>query len=431
MAQEAHGDGRCGQNGTGCGRRGRTAALPEPWLREWRAYRAALRGSALSPGSRQVYTSRLRGYLAWLAAGARTGGPDGGAGEPLTDPADRDLAVARFSDHLRDAHGCKPGTINNYLAAIDHYYTFHRGMGPVRAVRERLPSRPPAVLDARLRGRFHAAAQRLRSSRDAAICLLLVHSGMTAAELAALDVEDIVRGSRRWHLILRDGRGNVRRMVTLPYGEVHDTLRRWLRVRPSLLHRGSAETALFVGRRGDRLAERTLRSIVTTTAADAGLPITPRQLRVPTGFVPPGRDAPPLPVAAPSPRPGTAPGSAGEPVPVSMDATTQATIDRVGRQVRATEQATSRLARNLLDNAQLQEQAADAFARLAEMRPANRAQYRQKSAAARKAAAESRRLAAHYADGSGAGRAGADTGRRAARGSPAPRSQAVNPPLTA
>ncbi|MEW2355604.1 tyrosine-type recombinase/integrase [Spirillospora sp. NPDC029432] len=430
MAQDAHGDGRCGQDGAGCGRRGRPAALPEPWLREWRAYRAALRGSALSPGSRQVYTSRVRGYLAWLAAGARTGGPDGGAGEPLSDPADRDLAVAGFSDHLRAAHGCKPGTINNYLAAIDHYYTFHRGLGHVRAVRERLPNRPPAVLDARLRGRFHAAARRLRSSRDAAICLLLVHSGMSVAELAALDVEDVVRGSRRWHLVMRDGRGNVRRMVTLPYGEVHDTLRRWLRVRPSLLGRDPDESALFVGRRGERLAERTVRSIVTTTAADAGLPITPRQLRVPAGFVAPGSDAPTLPVTTPARRSRTAPAGAGEPA-ATADGAAHGVIESVERRRRAAEQATVRLARNLLNNAQLQDQAADAFAHLAEIRPENRALYRRKSTTARAAAAESRRLAAYYAGRSGPARAGADSPPRDPRGSPVPRSRAVNPPLTA
>lgn len=427
MARRAHDDGRCGLDGAGCGRRGRPAALPEPQLREWRAYRAALRGSSLSPGSRQVYTSRLRGYLAWLAADARAG-LDGGAGAPLTDPADRDRAVEGFCEHLRAAHGCKPGTINNYLAAIDHYYTFHRGLGPARAGRERLPNRPPAVLDARLRGRFHAAAQRLCSSRDAAVCLLLVHSGMTVAELAALDVEDVVRGSRRWHLVLRDGRGNVRRMVTLPYGEVHDTLRRWLRIRPSMLNGDPGETALFVSRRGGRLAERTLRSIVTATAAGAGLPITPRQLRVPSGFVPPGTEAPPLAVAPP-PHPAAA-AAAEAPEP---DDAARHLIEGSEQRRHRTEEATSRLARNLLRSAGLQERAAEAFAQLAESRPASRAHYRKKAEAAREQAAESRRLAAHYAERPAPPGEpdGSDAGPRDARGSPAPRVQAVNPPLTA
>ncbi|MFI0356660.1 tyrosine-type recombinase/integrase [Actinomadura sp. 9N407] len=390
MAQTAGDGDSCGMDGSGCGRRGRPATLADPQLQELWAYRAALRHSSLSPGSRQVYLSRLRGYLAWLAANAPAGPPGGGTA--LTDPALRDHAVAGFCAHLREMHGCKPGTINNYLAAIDHFYTFHRDLGPARAVRERLPDRSPAVLDARSRGRFHEAARRLHSDRDAAICLLLVHSGMSVTELAALDLDDIVRGSRRWHLVLRDGPGQVRRLVTLPYGEVHDTLRRWLRTRPALLSADPAEPALFVGRRGRRLAERTLRSIVTTTAADAGLPITPRQLHVPASSLPPG---PPGPAGPPE---ATAPGRRADPPPPAAGGDPRATRQAVERQRSLASEATSRLVRNLLRSADLQEQAADTFTRLAEVRPGNAMHYRDKADVLRRAAGESRRLATRYAD---------------------------------
>src|SRR5258708_9099127 len=56
-------------------------------------YAAALGRAPLQPTSRAKYLSRVRGFLAWLAAADIDG-------DPLRDPAARDWAVRDYRAHL-------------------------------------------------------------------------------------------------------------------------------------------------------------------------------------------------------------------------------------------------------------------------------------------------------------------------------------------
>lgn len=112
--------------------------------------------------------------------------------------------------------------------------------------------------------------------RDAAAVELLYASGMRIAELCSLDGDALGTD-----LTLRViGKGNKERIV--PYGvPAQRALMAYLAVRPVLAKRSDRPTrALFLGARGGRIDPRTLRAVVHTLAAEAGVPdISPHDLR--------------------------------------------------------------------------------------------------------------------------------------------------------
>lgn len=115
------------------------------------------------------------------------------------------------------------------------------------------------------------------SLRDAAILELLYATGIRVGELAGLDIDDL-DPERRVVRVL--GKGRKERVV--PYGvPAAQALERWLSVgRPALVAEG-AGAALFLGVRGGRVDQRTVRSVVhQRIAAVPGAPdIGPHGLR--------------------------------------------------------------------------------------------------------------------------------------------------------
>jgi hypothetical protein len=68
------------------------------------------KATMLDEDTRRAYTSRVRGYLAWLAAADVDG-------DPLAEPGARDGAVRDYRAHLQTVAKRKPATINTTLAA--------------------------------------------------------------------------------------------------------------------------------------------------------------------------------------------------------------------------------------------------------------------------------------------------------------------------
>jgi site-specific recombinase XerD len=252
----------------------RRTPLPADATARLAAYTAALAEADLSAGTRNTYASRVREYLAWLA----TTGPADGR-DPLEDPHGRDYAVRDFRTHLKAARGAKPTTVNNYIAALDHFYAYHLGLGRVSIDRERLARWAPRALDPAERKAFLRAVERCGSVRDTAICLTLYFSGLRISELAALDLRDVRLTARRTKLIVRNGKGQVYREIPGLHRTARTALEAWLEQRPTWLPHGSKNKALLLGRRGNRLAVRTLRDIVTAIAEDANIEASPHDLR--------------------------------------------------------------------------------------------------------------------------------------------------------
>ncbi|WP_432938552.1 tyrosine recombinase XerC [Kribbella sp. CA-253562] len=93
--------------------------------------------------------------------------------------------------------------------------------------------------------------------RDLAIMELLYATGIRVGELCALDLDELDRTRR---VVRVFGKGRKERSV--PYGvPAAEALEAWLAVRPQLVRDGSGP-ALFLGARGGRIDQRTVRRVV-------------------------------------------------------------------------------------------------------------------------------------------------------------------------
>jgi site-specific recombinase XerD len=228
-------------------------------------YRAALAEADLSLNTRRSYASRVAGFLDWLDTG-----PDLGAeGDPLAQPEARNYAVRDYRAWLKTVRKATPWTINAHLTALDHFYGHHLGLGAPVVTRERVQQSAPEALDEPEQRRFIRAAGRCGSTRNAAIGLLLLYTGLRVEEVEALDVGDVPMSARRGKVIVRDGKGGVYREVPLHHA-ARVALRAWRDERPT--HRGADESrTLFLSRRGERMRVRALRYVVAELGVTARL----------------------------------------------------------------------------------------------------------------------------------------------------------------
>jgi len=109
------------------------------------------------------------------------------------------------------------------------------------------------------------------AKRAQALITLMVRSGLRVAEVAALDLSDIVINERSGSVRVRNGKGNKERIVPLSI-EARNAI--------SELCGTSAATALFRGKNSPRLSTRQIERIVTYTGAQIGIPdMSPHWLR--------------------------------------------------------------------------------------------------------------------------------------------------------
>jgi hypothetical protein len=121
-------------------------------------YAEVLRSAPLSDQTCRTYASKVRQYLAWLAAADLDQ-------DPLTSAAGRDWAVRDYRTHLQTVLKRSPATVNNALAAVDDFY-IRRGLGPASAARIEIAAAAPRALDKRAQLRYVRAVQAVPSPRD-------------------------------------------------------------------------------------------------------------------------------------------------------------------------------------------------------------------------------------------------------------------------
>jgi integrase/recombinase XerC len=111
--------------------------------------------------------------------------------------------------------------------------------------------------------------------RDLAIMELLYATGIRVGELCALDLDEVDRHRR---VVRVFGKGRKERSV--PYGvPAGDALESWLAVRAQLVRDGSG-AALFLGARGGRIDQRTVRRVVHARIGAVDAPdLSPHGLR--------------------------------------------------------------------------------------------------------------------------------------------------------
>ena len=171
-------------------------------------YERWLTRQALADRTRSSYRRWVRELVAHLAAGgeldaflAVDGGDDRRAvlGDWRRRLVDRDLA---------------PSTVNLALAAATSLLDSRALLAP-RVLRVEVdPSAPRALSREQLRA-VERETDRLGSSRDRAIMELLLQTGQRIGELADLEVSDVRLTQRTGELVVRDGKGDRRRVVPL------------------------------------------------------------------------------------------------------------------------------------------------------------------------------------------------------------------------
>jgi integrase/recombinase XerC len=193
--------------------------------------------------------------------------------------------IRTFAAHSH-AKGLAPRSIQRRLSAVRGFFEFlvretveeqrtqKRAAGPgdiknnpaneVRAPKAQ--RRLPETLDADQMGRLlEIPAGDIFVTRDRAIMELLYSSGLRLAELVGLDVSGLHLTDRTVRVV---GKGNKERIV--PVGtEAAAALTHWLKERVSIAK--PDETALFVGRGGERLGRRAVQTRVAYWARRQGV----------------------------------------------------------------------------------------------------------------------------------------------------------------
>ncbi|MFG2002136.1 tyrosine-type recombinase/integrase [Spirillospora sp. NPDC048911] len=253
-------------------RRGRRGARPTPLPADLRSIFAEYERDVAKPGSPldadtvRAYASRVRQYLAWLAA-ASADGPAGG--DPLADPGARDMAARHYRAHLETVARRKPATVNAHLTAVDDFYR-RRGLGPAATERADRSPAAPRALDERDQIRLLREADRA-ALRDKAIAFTAFYAGTRISETTGLDTGDVHLTAREGHLDVCYGKNGRYREIPL-HPKLRTVLEEWLRER-STWKGADATPALFLNRRGGRLSARSAYTVLRTIADAAGLPL--------------------------------------------------------------------------------------------------------------------------------------------------------------
>ena len=192
------------------------------------------------------------------------------------------LALRSFLARLRERNLSRR-TLARKVAALRSFYRFLVSQGvvsqnPTLTVRSpRLPRRLPTVLDeTQTVGLLEGiGGSRWLRARNRAILEVLYSTGMRAAELVALNVDDVDLLSE---MALARGKGKKERLVPLG-SHACAALAEYLDVRRQLV--SDDESALLVNGKGARLSTRTVRRVVREAARRAGLPgtVSPHTLR--------------------------------------------------------------------------------------------------------------------------------------------------------
>jgi site-specific recombinase XerD len=195
-------------------------------------------------------------------------------------PAD----VKEYRSHMQNVQGYKPPTINRRLQALRALCRWAVEAGllatdPTAGIKEIRQQRPePKTLDRTETYRMiQALEERLqwavnykgllskravRATRDMAMVMLLLHTGLRVSELVGLKLSDIEMSERKGSLSVA-GKGDKRRKVPLN-ADAWKALRQWLKVRPNV-----EGEALFLGRGGVPLSVRGLQKVLTDLSGQA------------------------------------------------------------------------------------------------------------------------------------------------------------------
>lgn len=247
------------------------------------AFAQHLRDRDLAPATVDRYCQEMERFARWF---------EQTNGQPLTPTALTGRDVRDYREHGQAVARSKPGTINGRLSAIRAYAdwlveTGQLASNPAQHVKliEEQPLAPKALdrrqlaaLERELERSLNAAATdsaRFLRTRDRAIILLLVNSGLRVSELCALDVEDLALSERSGSVIIRRGKGNKARTVPLNV-DARRPLLAWAEQRGRA---GIFAAMLFCDHQGQPLQRWGVHSALKEYGRRAGIEVAPHTLR--------------------------------------------------------------------------------------------------------------------------------------------------------
>ena len=198
----------------------------------------------------------------------------------------RKLNEAHIRQWVSQMHrrGLAGGSIQRSLSAIRSFFNYlgrERGQQHNPAVSVQAPRKPrklPKTLDADQVNKYLSFEPGSDIAlRDSAIAELFYSSGLRLAELVAVNIGDIDRGSQ---LLTVTGKGNKTR--TVPVGSVAiAAIDQWLEVRPATAANDDAAKALFTSNRGTRISVRSIQARLKLQGRKSGMhqDIHPHMLR--------------------------------------------------------------------------------------------------------------------------------------------------------
>ncbi len=227
----------------------------------------------------------IKGYLADLRAFQHWF--EQAFGHPLTLEGVMALDVRQYRQHLQTTQNSTPATINRRLSAIRTWCKWGMQQGiitinPLDAVQgvASQESAPHWLTAHDQRALLRQAALnrnaagtttgKLQTQRDELILLLLLNTGLRVSELCDLQVGDLTINERKGNLRVRNGKGGKAR--TIPLNKVcRQALVDWLTQNTGQL--------LFEGKQGDALQPRGVERMIASLGRQAGVAVTPHQLR--------------------------------------------------------------------------------------------------------------------------------------------------------
>ncbi|MFQ5854685.1 MAG: tyrosine-type recombinase/integrase [Anaerolineae bacterium] len=237
-------------------------------------FEAHLKQSGLAQNTVKLYLRDLRSFSLWLSEYA---------GQEVSPATFSSKDVEAYKQHLRDALGRSPASINRSLQSLRKFGRFAlmarvRDTNPVQDVRLLEGSAPliPRTLTELEIDQLVKAAEASRSRtavRNVAILQLLLQTGIRAGELINLQLADIDLSEDHGTLTVRgQGKRPARR---IPLNQAaRDALRAYLdQPRPT------GASHLFLGREGKPLSIRSVQQIVDSLGKAAELEISVKTLR--------------------------------------------------------------------------------------------------------------------------------------------------------
>lgn len=251
--------------------------MAEEFLKDIRdAFHTFLEDEGKHQNTIRSYANDLRQFVHWCRSTF-------GASFDLTDLTRSDIQDFRTFLLTRNS---SPASVNRKITALRQFfdYAVQRGIVRINPAADisgiNAEPRAPAVLlrkDALLLAR---TAERNPGPLEAAIILLLLHSGLRSSEICLITVGDVHLTPREGRLFIKGQRGKTTRFVYLST-RAQASLRQYMRWRGvSVMAKRLRKEPLFITYEGNALTQQAVDQLVKRIGRAAGLPdITPSMLR--------------------------------------------------------------------------------------------------------------------------------------------------------